>query len=62
MAAVEQRFRGDDFYRSFLTGYGALFFAPSAPAGALFLLATFAASATLGTAVLIGVLASREVR
>jgi NAD-dependent deacetylase len=48
----------DDFYRSFLTGYGALFFAPTPVAGALFLLATFAASALAGTAVMLGLMAA----
>lgn len=41
-----------------LTGYGALFLVPGASSGALLLLATFAASPTLGTAALLGVLAS----
>lgn len=50
--------RGDDFYRAFLTGYGALFFAPAPAAGALFLLGTFAASAVVGTAILLGLLSS----
>ncbi|NQU49918.1 MAG: urea transporter [Planctomycetes bacterium] len=48
----------DDFYRSFLTGYGALFFAPTPVSGALFLLGTFAASALAGTGVMLGLLAS----
>ena len=48
----------EDFYRSFLTGYGALFFAPSAVSGALFLLGTFAASSLAGTAVMLGLLAA----
>lgn len=61
MASVAQRLRGDDLYRAVLTGYGALFLLPSARAGALLYLATFAASPTLGTAVLIGVLASTAI-
>jgi len=61
LSTSEQRFRGDDLYRSVLIGYGALFLVPSVPAGALLLLATFAASPMLGTAVLIGVLASTAV-
>ena len=61
MTSVAQRLRGDDLYRAVLTGYGALFLLPSARAGALLYLATFAASPTLGTAVLIGVLASTAV-
>lgn len=47
----------EDFYRAFLNGYGALFFAPSPAAGALFLLGTFAASPVVGSAVLVGLLA-----
>ncbi len=47
---------GEDSYRSFLVGYGALFFAPHPVAGALFLLATFSGSANLGTGVLLGIL------
>ncbi len=52
------RERGEDFYRSFLVGYGALFFAPHPVSGALFLLGTFAAAPVLGTAVLLGLLAA----
>ncbi|MAF64131.1 MAG: hypothetical protein CMJ84_00540 [Planctomycetes bacterium] len=52
------RGRGEDFYRSFLVGYGALFFAPHPVSGALFLLGTFAAGPLLGTAVLGGLLAA----
>ncbi len=49
---------GEDFYRAFLAGYGALFFAPRPVSGALFLLGTFAANAVLGAAVLVGLLAA----
>jgi NAD-dependent deacetylase len=52
------RGRGEDFYRSFLVGYGALFFAPHAASGALFLIATVAASPAVGTAVLLGLFAA----
>jgi NAD-dependent deacetylase len=55
---LPSRERGEDFYRSFLVGYGALFFAPHPVSGALFLLATFAASPVLGTAVLLGLFAA----
>lgn len=50
--------RGEDFYRSFLVGYGVLFFAPHAASGALFLLGTVAASPAIGTAVLLGLFAA----
>jgi NAD-dependent deacetylase len=50
--------RGEVFQRAFLKGYGALFFAPSPIAGSLFLLGTFAASATAGVAVLLGLFVS----
>ncbi|MDP6761471.1 MAG: urea transporter [Planctomycetota bacterium] len=50
--------RGEDFYRSFLVGYGALFFAPHPVSGALFLLGTFASGPLLGTAVLVGLFAA----
>jgi len=53
-----RRERGEDFYRSFLVGYGALFFAPHPVSGALFLLATFAAGPVVGTAVLLGLFAA----
>ncbi|MCA9002110.1 MAG: urea transporter, partial [Planctomycetes bacterium] len=56
-AASSPRF-GEDFYRSFLVGYGALFFAPHPASGALFLLATFAANPALGTGVLLGILSA----
>ncbi|MBI5361661.1 MAG: urea transporter [Planctomycetes bacterium] len=56
--AAETRLRSDDLHRAIFTGYGALFLAPSVPAGALLLLATFALSPTVGTAVLIGVFVS----
>ncbi|MBI4879440.1 MAG: urea transporter [Planctomycetes bacterium] len=49
---------GEDFYRAFLAGYGALFFSPRPVSGALFLLGTFAANSVLGAAVLVGLLAS----
>lgn len=61
MATDGKGLRGDDLYRSVLTGYGALFLVPRASSGALLLLATFAASPTLGSAVLLGVLASTAV-
>ena len=50
--------RGEEFYRAYLASYGALFFAPHPLAGALFLLGTFAASSTVGAAVLVGLLSS----
>jgi len=59
--AIPSRGRGEDFYRSFLVGYGALFFAPHPVSGALFLLGTFAASPVVGTAVLLGLFAATSV-
>jgi NAD-dependent deacetylase len=56
--SLPSRGRGEDFYRSFLVGYGALFFAPHPVSGALFLLGTFAASPELGTAVILGLFAA----
>jgi NAD-dependent deacetylase len=48
--------RRDALFETLLSGYGALFFAPSARAGALFLCGEFAASPEVAVSVLLGLL------